>query len=290
MKTTSNILTNPTVLLRIGGGICFLGHGVLALGAKTGFVGLLGSFGLGTEEAVLLLKLIGCIDILVGLSILFKPNKRVLQWAAIWTGLTILAWGIQGDSLMDLARRAPYVTTPLALLFLLYQRKGSQQHNETGNSGPQLMDTPAIQLTVHTLSEEQNATLNALDLSLIAMKLMDPQEGEGWNSRQCAEVSEEYRRFLAMHLLFPNEEIVPNLAIDTMWHYHILDTAAYQRDCLAIFGEMLHHYPYFGMHGSEDEVQFVSAFDRTRMLYETTFGKSMDGPEYLPSFRARKSA
>lgn len=277
---------NPGMLLRIGGGICFLGHGLLALSGKTGFVGLLGSLGLDPEQALNLLKIIGCIDILVGLLILFKPNKLVLQWATVWTTMTIAAWGIHGDGLMDLARRVPYVTTPLALLFFLY--KGEVSASQSQNDGANLPERKEFSPQMKT--DDQIAAINELDLSMICMKLMDTHEGKGWTSQQCAEVAEEYRRFLAMHVLFPNESMVPNLAIDTMWHFHILDTAAYQRDCMAIFGEMLHHYPYFGMHGSEDESQFMSAFDRTKMLYEKTFDRSMEGPEYLASFGVRKTA
>lgn len=291
MKTPTNFNINPATLLRIGGGICFFGHGMLALTGKTGFLGLLGSLGLDPIQAMPLLKVIGSIDILVALSILFKPNKLVLQWATLWTALTIVAWGIHGDGLMDLARRVPYVTTPLALLYFLYQGKtaasqalDSQGENRTG------IDINGVETKVQTSPEDRIETINRLDLSMICMKLMDEQEGKGWTRKQCAEVAEEYRKFLAMHVLYPDENIVPNLAIDTMWHFHILDTAAYQRDCQAIFGEILHHYPYFGMHGSADENQFMSAFDRTKMLYEKAFGCSMDAPDYLASFGVRQSA
>lgn len=292
MKRIPNTLADPTMVLRIGGGICFLGHGILALTAKAGFMGLLNTFGLDQIQAVALLKIIGCLDILVGLSMLIKPNKRVLQWALVWTTLTVVAWGIHGDSIMDLARRATYITTPLALLYLLYKQEKAQ--DSAGNPGgfnpvdtpEQIASTPTSEMRI----QAGEAAINRIDFSMICMKLMDPNEGEGWSRRQCAEVAEEYRRFLTLHLFFPGEDIVPNLAIDTFWHFHILDTAAYYKDCKAIFGKILHHYPYFGMKGKEDAKQFVSAFERTKNLYEKTFKLSMDGPEYLPSFSMRKSA
>jgi hypothetical protein len=40
--------------------------------------------------------------------------------------------------------------------------------------------------------------------------------------------------------------------VDEIWHQHILDTHAYHRDCDAIFGSYLHHFPYFGMRGDAD--------------------------------------
>ena len=70
-----------------------------------------------------------------------------------------------------------------------------------------------------------------------------------------------------------------------MWHYHILDTQAYEKDCQSIFGQILHHYPYFGINGTKGKKQLVSAFDRTKMLYQETFKSTMEGPDYLASFQ-----
>lgn len=282
MKKTGMTIGDPGLVLRLGGGICFLAHGLLALSGKVGFLGLLGSFGLESMEAANLLKLIGCLDVLVGLLILFRPSKRVLQWATFWTALTIVAWGIHGDGLLDLARRATYVTTPLALLLWMQRSKSAVLRDEEE-------PTASPQPSEHSV-ETGLAAIESLDLRMICRKLMDETEGEGWTKRQCAEVAGEYRRYLALNLLYPSEQIVPNIAIDTMWHYHILDTAAYYKDCMAIFGRMLHHYPYFGMHGMEDEGEFINAFDQTKLLYAQTFDNSMDDPDYLASFKVRRSA
>lgn len=277
------MILNPNLILRLGGGICFVGHGVLALTAKAGFVNLLGTFGLDETSAILLLKLIGCLDIAVGLLILFKPTKLVLRWAMLWTGLTILAWGIHGDSIWDLFRRATYLTTPLALLFLMRRESVANASVGSENSATTLFKLAADGNRQLTIDQEQ--AIRNLDLSKIAIKLMDVHEGEGWSKRQCEEVTEEYRRYLTLNLLYPKANIVPNIAVDTMWHYHILDTQAYYDDCQAIFGHILHHYPYFGMGGATEHKQFISAFDRTKMLYEKTFAKPMEGPDYLPSFQ-----
>ena len=282
MKKPISTLLTPALILRLGGAICFIGHGLLALNGKEGFVNLLGTFDLQAAQALNVLKVIGSIDILVGLLILFKPYRAVLHWAMLWTGLTILAWGIHGDSLMDLARRAPYFTTPMALLYLLYRRGAGSASQDKGA----LADDEILASGNST----GQAAIESLDLSMISMKLQDPHEGEGWSEQQCAEVAQEYRRFLTLKLIYPNEPIVPNLAIDTMWHFHILDTQAYYRDCQAIFGDILHHYPYFGMKGESDQRQFFNAFDRTKILYAQVFGMSMDSPTYLPSFRNRRSA
>lgn len=262
---------NPILILRIGAGLCFIGHGILALTAKAKFILLLSTFGVEAEAAVSILRLIGGLDIVVGLLILFKPSKLVLKWAMAWTCLTIIAWLVHGDTIMDLMRRAPYFTVPFALLALLYGDKSKAVN--------------PVAITSEPILERGEEAIAAIDLSKICMKLKNKDDGEGWNEIQCEEVAQEYRRYLQLNLLYPNESIVPNLAIDTMWHYHILDTEAYERDCKSIFGKMLHHYPYFGMEGKADAKNFVNSFDQTKALYEKTFSVVMGGPNYLPSFQ-----
>ena len=83
----------------------------------------------------------------------------------------------------------------------------------------------------------------------------------------------EYRRFLALHLAFPGEDIVPCQLVGEMWHQHILDTRAYARDCDALFGEFLHHFPYFGMNGPEDAQALHDAYADTIERYRQAFGE-----------------
>lgn len=39
------------------------------------------------------------------------------------------------------------------------------------------------------------------------------------------------------------EPAFPSLAVDEIWHRHILDTKSYQRDCQQWFGTFIHHQP-----------------------------------------------
>jgi hypothetical protein len=115
--------------------------------------------------------------------------------------------------------------------------------------------------------------IEALDFTMIKRKLQDEEEGLGWAPEQCDAVEVDYRRFLALQRAYPDQEIVPNRLVDTFWHQHILDTAKYNKDCQAIFGSFLHHYPYFGMNGEEDYAALCSAFEETRSLWEVYFGE-----------------
>jgi hypothetical protein len=111
-----------------------------------------------------------------------------------------------------------------------------------------------------------------LDLGPIMVKLIDPEEGEGWSREKVLGLSEEYRRYLYLIGIHPDEVIVPNKAWDEFWHYHILDTIKYAEDCERIFGFFLHHFPYFGMRGEEDRRNLENAFQNTVRLYVEEFG------------------
>lgn len=114
--------------------------------------------------------------------------------------------------------------------------------------------------------------LKRLDLTQIKRKLMCPApEGHGWTEEQTDEAEKWYRRFLELKIRYQEHRIVPNLPIDMMWHQHILDTKAYFRDCEEIFGEFVHHYPYFGMNGDAPERD--KSFDETNRLYQLIFGE-----------------
>jgi hypothetical protein len=79
--------------------------------------------------------------------------------------------------------------------------------------------------------------------------------------------------------LYPEEDTAPLVDVDTFWHYHILDTMKYARDCEQAFGYFLHHYPYVGMRGGDDEQFRLDSGERMRELYEATFGEDYPGAQ-----------
>jgi hypothetical protein len=118
-----------------------------------------------------------------------------------------------------------------------------------------------------------------LDLEPIKMKLMHAASGEGWSLEKANAVEKEYRRFLCLMKIYPDEDTAPLVDVDTFWHYHILDTMKYAADCEQVFGYFLHHYPYVGMRGEDDEQFRLDSGDRMRELYEATFGEAYPGAE-----------
>lgn len=116
-----------------------------------------------------------------------------------------------------------------------------------------------------------------IDLSNIRMKMADPEEGAGLTERELDVMEAEYRRFLALHLAYPDADIVPCKLVDEMWHRHILDTIAYRQDCDALFGRFLDHFPYFGMRGEDDAQALQDAYGETLGRYRAAWGEPPAG-------------
>ena len=123
------------------------------------------------------------------------------------------------------------------------------------------------------ISNNECVAIINLDLDAIKVKLAHRESGEGWSLAKVNAVEAEYRRFLYLMKMFPEEPTAPVEDVDIFWHYHILDTVKYAADCEQLFGYFLHHFPYVGMRGEEDAAALVRMGDRMRVLYEETFGE-----------------
>jgi hypothetical protein len=116
-----------------------------------------------------------------------------------------------------------------------------------------------------------------LDLESIKARLMHAASGEGWSRAQADAVEGEYRRFLCLMQVHPDEVIAPSVAVDTFWHYHILDTVKYADDCARTFGRFLHHDPHVGL-TDDDAGRRIDASARMRELYAGLFGEPCPAP------------
>lgn len=111
-----------------------------------------------------------------------------------------------------------------------------------------------------------------LDLEPIKRKLMRGKPGPAWSHERVDAAELEYRRFLLLMKMYPNELAAPSLDVDRFWHHHIVDTEKYARDCQAVFGYFLHRYPYLGLVGQEDASPRLQAGARMQQLYREVFG------------------
>lgn len=111
--------------------------------------------------------------------------------------------------------------------------------------------------------------VNQLDFTMLKGKLV---EEHGWTPEFCDEAESLYRKFLALNARYPGRKVCPTGPIDEFWHAHIVDTRAYHRDCDLVFGEYLHHFPYFGMRGPEDREALENTFRESVELFIIHFG------------------
>ena len=132
--------------------------------------------------------------------------------------------------------------------------------------------TQACKSVAHTV-----AAIQALDLDPIKLKLMDPEEGQGWSREYADRMEVAYKRYLTLLAKYPDETIAPTKDVDKFWHGHILDTMKYAEDCENMFGYFLHHFPYSGLRGAQDAADHRVAGEAFHALYEREFGEALPG-------------
>lgn len=118
--------------------------------------------------------------------------------------------------------------------------------------------------------------IHALNVDSVKFKLMHPDSGEGMTHTQADEAEKWYKRFLILVISNQGKNIVPHKVIDRFWHTHILDTRKYSSDCQAVFGFMLHHFPFFGMRDDNDFEHLEAAGNETRDMYFEVFGEPLE--------------
>ena len=113
----------------------FLGHGALALQGKAQWVVWISRVtGLGAADAALVLTVIGLLDVVVVLIILFRPIKVVVLWTTFWGFFTAIVRPFLGESIWDFVERFANFGAPLALYYILSYRtkeKSGQSSRDT---------------------------------------------------------------------------------------------------------------------------------------------------------------
>ncbi len=104
--------------LRLASAMCFIGHGAFGIITKPIWVNYFGVFGIGHDTAYQLMPIVGSIDILCGLILLFYPSRAVVVWLIVWGFITAALRPLSGEPFAELIERAGNFGAPLALLLL----------------------------------------------------------------------------------------------------------------------------------------------------------------------------
>ena len=122
-------------LLRIGVAGEFLGHGLLAIGYNFSLVEpmlipkadwvkwMVQLTHVSSGVATNLMIVIGCLDVIVAMIVLFRPIRPVLLWATFWGFWTALVRPLVGVCWLDFIERFANWAAPLALYFNLDKSK-----------------------------------------------------------------------------------------------------------------------------------------------------------------------
>ena len=121
--------------------------------------------------------------------------------------------------------------------------------------------------------EQTLAAIDALDLEPIKFTATRKEDGYGWTAEHADAMAQAYKRYLVLHAKYPELTLAPDQDTDRFWHMHILDTRKYAADCEAMFGEFLHHFPYLGLRGEDDERALQQAFEQMQSLLVREFGE-----------------
>jgi len=104
--------------LRVASAMCFIGHGAFGIITKEIWYNYFAVFGIAHDTAFRLMPLLGAVDILMGLVILFYPVRILFLWLVLWGTITAALRPLSGEPFAELLERAGNFGAPLAFLLL----------------------------------------------------------------------------------------------------------------------------------------------------------------------------
>lgn len=105
-------------ILRVAVAMCFIGHGAFGIITKPIWCNYFAVFGIGHGMACSMMPVLGVIDILMGVMMLFYPMRSIAAWLVVWGMVTALLRPLSGEPVAEFIERAGNFGAPLALLIL----------------------------------------------------------------------------------------------------------------------------------------------------------------------------
>jgi hypothetical protein len=104
--------------LRAGAALCFIGHGAFGFITKAAWLPYFGVVGIPEAWAWRLMPLVGAVDVLAGMAVLFAPRGLPLVYMSIWALWTALLRPLSGEPFFETIERAGNYGVPFAFLLL----------------------------------------------------------------------------------------------------------------------------------------------------------------------------
>ncbi|HJW16516.1 MAG TPA: hypothetical protein VJ499_05325 [Flavisolibacter sp.] len=104
--------------LRIACAMCFIGHGAFGVITKPIWCNYFAVFGIDQQLSYQLMPVVGIIDILFGLLLLFYPLRGFFAWLVIWGTITALLRPLSGEPVAEFFERAGNYGAPFMLLLI----------------------------------------------------------------------------------------------------------------------------------------------------------------------------
>ena len=122
MLDLNQIRSSRTVewILRLSAAGCFVGHGAFGILKKPQWLPYFSVVHVSPYWADKFLPCIGLMDIVLGISVLWRPRRAVFLWMAFWAAWTALLRPLAGEGIWDFFDCTGNYGIPLA--FLVYNR------------------------------------------------------------------------------------------------------------------------------------------------------------------------
>jgi hypothetical protein len=105
-------------VLRVGAALCFIGHGAFGFITKAAWLPYFGVVGVPEAWAWRIMPLVGAVDVLAGMAVLYAPRGLPLLYMVVWAAWTALLRPLAGESVFETLERAGNYGVPLALLLM----------------------------------------------------------------------------------------------------------------------------------------------------------------------------
>jgi hypothetical protein len=105
-------------VLRLGAALCFTGHGAFGFITKAAWLPYFAVVGIPESWAWRLMPLVGAVDVMAGMAVLFAPRGVPLVYMTGWALWTALLRPLAGEPFAETLERAGNYGVPFALILL----------------------------------------------------------------------------------------------------------------------------------------------------------------------------